>query len=78
LFASLSFYPGQSQFFSRELRDTNLLYVPHVLLFGSMIFWMYRVSVRRRLPQSDAIGAAHHEAMTTVVPRSGAELIPNR
>jgi uncharacterized damage-inducible protein DinB len=51
LFAGLSFYPGQAKFFPKWLNQTNLLYVPHVLLIGAMLFWLYRVSVRRRVPQ---------------------------
>ena len=50
LFASLSFYPGQAKFFPKWLRATNLMYVPHVLLAGAMLFALYRVSVRKRLP----------------------------
>jgi len=51
LFATLSFYPGQAKFFSKWIRATNLLYVPAVLLTGAMLLWLYRVSVRKRVPQ---------------------------
>jgi uncharacterized damage-inducible protein DinB len=51
LFATLSFYPGQGRLFPKWVRDTNLLYVPAVLLVGSMLLWLYRVSVRKRVPQ---------------------------
>jgi hypothetical protein len=51
LFATLSFYPGQAKFFPQWIRATNLLYVPAVLLVGAMFLWLYRVSVRRRVPQ---------------------------
>jgi len=58
LFAALSFYPGQGpRFFPRWLRETNLPYVPHVLLIGAMLLWLYRVSVRKRLPQDRVVGA---------------------
>ncbi|MEK6373887.1 MAG: hypothetical protein AABO58_14470 [Acidobacteriota bacterium] len=43
LITTISFYPGQARLFSAALRATNLLFVPHVLLIGSMIFWMVRV-----------------------------------
>src|SRR5438132_8235678 len=43
LFALLSFYPSRALFFPRWLNETNLLYVPHVLLVGAMLFWLYRV-----------------------------------
>ena len=51
LFATLSFYPGQAKFFPQWIRATNLLYVPAVLLVGAMFLWLYRVSVRKRVPQ---------------------------
>ena len=50
LFATLSFYPGQGRLFPKWLRETNLLNVPAVLLVGVMLFWLYRVSVRKRVP----------------------------
>ena len=49
LFATLSFYPGQGRLFPKWLRDTNFLYVPAVLLAGTMLLWLYRVSVRKRV-----------------------------
>lgn len=51
LFATLSFYPGQARLFPTWLRQTNVLYVPAVLLVGTMLFWLYRVSVRKRMPR---------------------------
>lgn len=48
LIATMSFYPGQAKLFSRAIRSTNLLYVPHVMLIGAMLFWLVRVSARRR------------------------------
>jgi hypothetical protein len=46
--ALLSFYPGQAKLFPMWLRETRLLFVPHVLLLGSMLFHGYRVSRHRR------------------------------
>lgn len=51
LFATLSFYPGQAKLFPIWLRETRLLMVPAVLLVGAMSFWLYRVSVRKRMPR---------------------------
>jgi hypothetical protein len=52
LFAQLSFYPGQAnRLFPKWLRDTNLPYVPAVLIAGVMLLALYRVSVRKRVPQ---------------------------
>jgi len=59
LFAQLFFYPGQAKLFPLWLRETNLLYVPAVLLTGAMLFWLYRMSVRKRAPQYKVTGARH-------------------
>jgi hypothetical protein len=67
LFATLSFYPGQARLFPKWLKETNLLYVPAVLLVGAMLFWLYRVSVRKRVPQNIVIGASHGDAVVTRV-----------
>jgi len=47
LFATASFYPGQARLFPTWLRATNLLYIPHVLLIGTMFFFLYRYSRRK-------------------------------
>jgi uncharacterized membrane protein len=57
LMAALSFYPGQARLFSEAIRQTNLLYVPHVLLIGAMIFWMVRVTGRKRALHGKVIAA---------------------
>ncbi len=49
LITTLSFYPGQAKFFPQWLRDSNVLLIPHVLLFGAMLF--HGVSMRRRKRQ---------------------------
>lgn len=47
LIATLSLYPGQARLFPDWLRQTNLLFVPHILLAGSTALWMARLSRRR-------------------------------
>jgi uncharacterized membrane protein len=47
LITALSFYPGQARLFPASWRETNLLMVPHLLLFGVMLFWLYRMSSRK-------------------------------
>lgn len=59
--ATLSFYPGQAKLFSKAVRATNLLYVPHILLAGSMMFWTYRVLVRKRI---------RHDKLISMRPRA--------
>ncbi|HUP59929.1 MAG TPA: hypothetical protein VNA69_05875 [Thermoanaerobaculia bacterium] len=71
LFATLSFYPGQGQLFPKWLRDTNLLQVPAVLLAGAMLFWLYRVSVRKRVPQTATVDAGHGPSMGRVPGATG-------
>jgi hypothetical protein len=59
LFTQLSFYPGQAKLLPMWLRETNLPHVPAVLLLGAMLLWLYRVSVRKRVPQYKVISARH-------------------
>lgn len=42
LITTFSLYPGQARLFPASAR-TSLLYVPHVLLIGSMLLWTVRV-----------------------------------
>jgi len=63
LFAMMSFYPARAHLFPRWFNQTNLLYVPHVVLIGAMFFWLYRVSVRKRVPQHKVMDAGHGEAI---------------
>jgi uncharacterized membrane protein len=48
LIATLSFFPGQARQLPQWLRENELMFVPHVLLVGAMVFWMYRVKRRKR------------------------------
>lgn len=50
LIATFSLYPGQAKLFSAAVRETNLLFIPHILLVGAMIFY----SVRMRRTKSAA------------------------
>jgi uncharacterized membrane protein len=43
LFATLSLWPGQPRFFPVSWQATHLLYVPHILLFGSMMLALVRM-----------------------------------
>jgi uncharacterized membrane protein len=63
MFTTISFYPGQAKFFPAWFKATNLLYVPHVFVLGTTFFWLYRVSVRKRLPQRQAIDVRNGEAV---------------
>lgn len=67
LFAALSFYPGQAKHIPQWLNVTNLPYVPHVLLAGAMLLWLYRVSVRKRVPQLSVTGARHGDTVVAAV-----------
>jgi hypothetical protein len=63
LFAMVSFYPSRAHLFPKWFNDTNLLYVPHVLLIGATFFWLVRVSVRKRVPQNRVMGARPGDAI---------------
>jgi hypothetical protein len=52
LFALISFYPSRARLFPKWVNDSNLLYVPHVLLIGAMFFWLIRVRSRRGAPKN--------------------------
>lgn len=47
LFTLASGYPGQARLFPQAWRESGLMYVPHILVAGSMIFWMVR-TLRKR------------------------------
>lgn len=59
LIAILSLYPGQGQLFPRAVRDTNLLFIPHFLVLGVMLFWIARMSHRRRVAKRGAAKTRH-------------------
>ena len=60
LITTLSFFPGQARQLPQWLRENELLYMPHVLLVGAMVFWMYRVKARKRV-RSPVIAAVAPE-----------------
>lgn len=55
LIATFSFYPGQAKLFPLWLRQTNLLILPAILLFGTMIFWRVRYRRKRVAESAEAI-----------------------
>src|SRR5712691_7754791 len=55
LFATFSFYPARAHLFSKAINQSNVLYVPHILIIGAMIFWMVRVLGRKRVPHKQAV-----------------------
>jgi uncharacterized membrane protein len=56
LIATMAFYPGQAKLFTRAVRDTNLLMIPHVLLIGAMFFWRHRIRQRVKREQAMVAG----------------------
>ena len=64
LFALVSFYPTRARLFPKWVNDSNLMYVPHVLLLGAMLFWLVRLRARKRASQIKVLnvrqdGAVH-------------------
>ncbi len=72
LIATLSFYPGQAKLFSRAVRDTNVLVMPHIFLIGAMIFRMYRMRTRRVTTHAAPDPAPQSTSPTmAAIPRAG-------
>lgn len=46
--ATASFFLGQAKFLPEALRITPLLALPVLLVLGTMIYWMVRVTIRKR------------------------------
>ena len=63
MLALASFYPGQARLFPQWLRDTNLLYAPHVLFVGATLFGLYRVSLRGRAERKKPVSVAPSERL---------------
>ena len=59
--ATGSFFLGQQQVFPAFLRKTNLLFVPAILPLILMIFWLWRVRIRRNV--RGIVGVSSHEAI---------------
>ncbi len=55
--ATASFFLGQAKFIPEPLRITPLLAVPVLLVFGAMIYWIVRVSIRHKPWVSRQAGA---------------------
>jgi hypothetical protein len=56
--AALSFFLGQSDEFPEALRITPLLAVPVVAVLVTMLYWLWRIRVRRSLRGIAGVGAA--------------------
>jgi len=54
LIATGSFFPGQARNLPQWFRETSLVYVPHLLLIASMIYWMIRIRIKKRVRRRTA------------------------
>jgi hypothetical protein len=59
LIATLSLYPGQARLFPDWIRQSSLVFAPHLLLVGSMLFWMLRIRARRQRSARQPRGGLH-------------------
>lgn len=59
--ATGSFFLGQQQVFPRWLRKTNVLFLPAILPLILLIFWLWRVRIRRS--SRGIVGLRSHEAV---------------
>lgn len=48
MIATVSFYPGQAKFLPKEWGQTPIIWIPHIFLLGSLIYWMWRMRTRKR------------------------------
>ena len=48
MMATLSFYPSRAHLFSKAINDSRVLYLPHIALLISMIYWLIRVRRGRK------------------------------
>jgi uncharacterized membrane protein len=62
LIATMSLYPGQAKLFSAAVRETNLLFIPHILLIGAMLLYSVRVRRTKSTARSNKTGAAWQPA----------------
>jgi uncharacterized membrane protein len=76
LIATLSFFPGQARQLPQWLRESSFMYVPHILLIGSMIFWMYRVKLRKRVARDKVIPEKPHRGTPVSSPAPWARQSP--
>jgi uncharacterized membrane protein len=61
--ATMSLYPGQAKLFSAAVRETNLLFIPHILLIGAMLFYTVRVRRTKSAARLQRTGAAWQPAV---------------
>jgi len=61
LIATMSFYPGQAKLIPKESRS-GLLYLPHMFLIGSIVFWMVRYSARKSVKSTTVVETSNVEA----------------
>jgi len=54
LIAILSLYPGQAKLFSAAMRESKLIFAPHIFLVVSMFYWLWRIRFRRKQAASRA------------------------
>ncbi|MDP9191583.1 MAG: DUF2306 domain-containing protein [Acidobacteriota bacterium] len=63
LIATFSFYPGQARQLPEWLRQSGVLWAPHILLIGSMIYYRLRYRTRKRAKPDKVVGANYGQAI---------------
>ena len=63
LIATVSLYPGQAKLLPLSVRESSLVFAPHLLLVGSMVFWWFRVKRRRRIVRQSIAPEAGTETL---------------
>jgi uncharacterized membrane protein len=72
LIATFSFFLGQQQVFPASLRGSPILYVPEIMVLGSLIYWLVRV----RFPKRSQRDAADEVSAFSVVESQRGSNVP--
>lgn len=65
LIAALSLFPGQGRLFPDALRKSGLMFLPLLLIAGTMVFWMFRVLWNRKKAPGNFPGAGPYTSPRT-------------
>jgi hypothetical protein len=63
MIATFSLYPGRPSVFPKAWRDSNLLYIPHVLLVGAVLLYLVRNKRQQRGQRAPKLEVPRAEAM---------------
>jgi uncharacterized membrane protein len=68
IIAAFSFFLGQSQVFPKPIRIVPLLAIPPLVALAAMLYWVWRIRLRRRLAGITVAGAPASGTAATELP----------